>query len=76
MGRLKDSTAALAIALIYIKQRRDEMTPAEDAKQAFNDGLQSSDNPYCLGTSYWCEWAKEFGRLNDEWVSEAVSDES
>ncbi len=52
------------------------MTPAEDAKQAFNDGLQSADNPYCLGTSYWCEWAKEFGRLNDEWVSEAVSDES
>lgn len=52
------------------------MTATNEAKTAYDDGLASSDNPYVIDTSDWCQWAKEFGRLNDAYMAKAISDDS
>ena len=53
-----------------------ELTPEQKAQIAFNDGAKSSDNPYVINTTEWCLWAKEFGRLNDEYMALAISDDA
>jgi hypothetical protein len=51
------------------------MSPIEEAKEAFNSGAYSSDNPYPINTAPWCDWMKEFGRLNDNYMKALVNDE-
>lgn len=50
------------------------MSPTEKANKAWNEGLDSTANPYARHTVCWCMWAEEFLRLNDEYMSLAVSD--
>jgi hypothetical protein len=57
-----------------LKEAQDntQNTPTEEANKAWNAGLDSTANPYPIDTTCWGEWAREFMRLNDEYMAKAV----
>jgi hypothetical protein len=49
-------------------QGRDNVTPAQRAKEAYEAGLFSSENPYQPDNIFWAEWLYEFCELLEYWA--------